>query len=90
MIACHICKFTGEHTCDLSEAEIKCVICGKCEGKRLVRLNAIPNNPIPSIHSLHYFSCGLNPDKGHFHVTERGAVKCIAKQKKAATIGGEP
>ena len=29
-MSCHICVRTGERTCDLEEAELKCVICGWC------------------------------------------------------------
>lgn len=30
-MSCHICVRTGEKTCDLEEAELKCMICGRCE-----------------------------------------------------------
>jgi hypothetical protein len=29
--ACHVCKRTGERTCDAEEAEVKCMVCGWCE-----------------------------------------------------------
>jgi hypothetical protein len=32
-MTCHICKQTGQRTCDPQEAEIKCMICGKCAAK---------------------------------------------------------
>jgi len=43
----------------------------------------IPDKPVKAIHQMEFYSCGLDPDNGHFHVTERGAEKCIAKQKRA-------
>jgi len=32
---CHVCKHTGERICDPTEAEIRCMICGRCEAERL-------------------------------------------------------
>ena len=32
-MACHRCIRTGVGTCDPSEAEIKCMICGFCEAE---------------------------------------------------------
>jgi len=33
-MTCHICKETGERECDPALAEIKCEICGYCNGKQ--------------------------------------------------------
>lgn len=35
-MSCHICKRTGEKTCNLQEAEIKCMVCGRCELERVM------------------------------------------------------
>ena len=32
-MACFICKYTGEKTCDEDEAALKCFICGRCEAE---------------------------------------------------------
>jgi hypothetical protein len=32
---CHVCCRTGIRECDPEAAEIKCVICGFCEGQKL-------------------------------------------------------
>lgn len=33
-MACHICKRDGTRTCNQEEAEIKCMLCGRCEAER--------------------------------------------------------
>ena len=34
MSACHICKRTGIRTCDATEAEFMCSICGFCRAEK--------------------------------------------------------
>jgi hypothetical protein len=34
-MSCHICRRTGQRTCDPAEAEIKCMICGQCQNAPL-------------------------------------------------------
>ena|SRR6185369_836660 len=45
-------------------------------------MKAIPDNPSYGIHKIGYYSCGLPVDEGHFHVTNRGAVKCLERQRR--------
>lgn len=33
-MSCHICVRTGEKTCDPEEANVKCMICGRCEAEK--------------------------------------------------------
>lgn len=33
-MACFVCKHTGERICDAEEAEIRCMICGRCEREK--------------------------------------------------------
>lgn len=30
---CHVCRYTGERICDPQEAQIRCLICGRCEAE---------------------------------------------------------
>lgn len=33
-MSCHICKQDGTRECDPAAAEIRCMVCGKCEAER--------------------------------------------------------
>lgn len=32
--ACFVCKHSGQHVCNAEEAEIKCMVCGRCEAEK--------------------------------------------------------
>lgn len=33
-MSCHVCVYSGVKTCNAEEAELKCLICGRCEAEK--------------------------------------------------------
>jgi hypothetical protein len=47
------------------------------------------DGPTPAVKEMKYWNCGLPEGDGHFHVTHKGAVDCMARQKRRIAKEGK-